>query len=91
MSKVLKKGYAGRYWCDIVQTESGSIYIVDSGLMVDRKLKTRLFRYDQEADRSTFCTEFNNTCYKSMDELRAGHDDICSNLEHYIGVSSSRG
>ena len=87
MSKVLN-GYKGRYWCDVVKTDAGNTYIVDSGLVTKRNFETYVLRYDPEADKITSGTYSYRASYNTFDDMRAGHEKVCVNLERYLNGRS---
>ena len=84
MSKVLK-AIKPREIGHIVQTEDGKTYYVDSCYTTDHGLETMVFAFNLEADEVSDWMDLYAEWYDSVDEMVKRHEEICLNLEKYLG------
>ena len=84
MSKIIKHTSAPRPLSHVVETESGSRYMVSSTDTFDAGYETMVFIWDDEEDDVGSWLDCYAEHYKSESQMEKGHDRICSNLEKYL-------
>lgn len=89
MSKIIKYDLSDRELANIVQTSDGMFYYVDSCYTMDAGYETMAFVCDDREHDFEVLSWTDRCCrrYPSVEDMIAGHKEICENLEKYLALS----